>query len=67
MTRDYALVMLLKLGDLIRRDIDRITGWPAEEVDLVLKRCMRNGEVVGYKGAGQMRYRAAGRPAGVAP
>lgn len=45
MTRNYALLKLLALGPLSRREIEEITGWPKRNVFYVLKYLVQEGKI----------------------
>jgi hypothetical protein len=45
MTRTYALLMLLDLGPLSRKEIRDITGWPESRLKHILSGCSANGTI----------------------
>ena len=45
MTRTYALLKLLDLGPLNRKEIRDITGWPEKDLKHVIKGCAMNDTI----------------------
>lgn len=56
MTRTYALLKLLELGPLSRKDIRAITGWPEDKLKFVLAGATNNGKVKNVEGIWHRRY-----------
>lgn len=56
MTRTYALLRLLELGPLERRQIREITGWAEDKLKFVLHGQSQVGKVVNVDGKWYRRY-----------
>ena len=56
MTRTYALLKLLELGPLTRKEIREITGWPEDRLKFVLHGQNNNGKVENHEGIWYRRY-----------
>lgn len=56
MTRTYALLRLLELGPLTRKEIRDITGWPEERLKFVLHGQKNVGKVENHEGIWFRRY-----------
>lgn len=56
MTRTYALLRLLELGPLERKEIRNITGWPEEKLKFVLHGQRNTGRVQLHEGKWHRRY-----------
>ena len=56
MTRTYALLKLLELGPLNRKDIREITGWPESKLKFVLAGATNTGKVENHEGLWFRRY-----------
>ena len=56
MTRTYALLRLLELGPLDRKEIRQITGWPEERLKFVLHGQSNVGKVQLHEGKWHRRY-----------
>ena len=57
MTRTYALLKLLELGPLDRKQIREITGWPEEKLRYVLHVQSNVGKVENREGIWFRRYK----------
>lgn len=49
MTRTYALLKLLELGPLTRKEIREITGWPENKVQGLISYLSNMGRIVFFK------------------
>lgn len=56
MTRTYALLRLLELGPLTRKEIREITGWPEEKLRCVLLGQYNNGRIESHEKKWHRRY-----------
>lgn len=56
MTRTYALLKLLELGPLTRKELREITGWPEERLKFVLHGQSKVGRVESCDGKWYRRY-----------
>lgn len=56
MTRSYALMRLLELGPLTRKEIRDITGWPEEKLKRVINGLERQKKVRNVDGIWHRRY-----------
>ncbi len=56
MTRTYALLRLLELGPLTRKEIREITGWPEAKLRFVLHGQKNVGKVKNHEGLWYRRY-----------
>jgi hypothetical protein len=56
MTRTYALLRLLELGPLTRKEIREITGWPEQKLRFVLHGQSNVGKVQNHEGIWYRRY-----------
>lgn len=57
MTRTYALLRLLELGPLDRKEFREITGWPEQKLKYVLHGASNNGTVQSHEGKWHRRYK----------
>lgn len=57
MTRTYALLRLLELGPLTRKEIREITGWPEAKLRFVLHGQTNVGKVENHEGIWFRRYK----------
>lgn len=57
MTRTYALLRLLELGPLERKEIRQITGWPEQKLKYVLQGQFNSGNVERKDGKWHRRYK----------
>lgn len=56
MTRTYALLRLLELGPLDRKQIREITGWTEDKLKFVLHGQSQVGKVINIDGKWHRRY-----------
>ena len=56
MTRTYALLRLLELGPLTRKEIREITGWAEKKLKFVLHGQCNTGKVELFEGKWHRRY-----------
>lgn len=57
MTRTYALLRLLELGPLDRKEIREITGWPEDKLKYVLHGQYNVGNIQKHEGKWHRRYK----------
>ena len=56
MTRTYALLKLLELGPLSRKDIREITGWAEKKLKFVIAGAANKGTIMSLDGIWYRRY-----------
>ena len=57
MTRTQALLKLLELGPLPRKEIREITGWPEQRLKFVIAGAANNRTIASIKGIWYRRYK----------
>lgn len=56
MTRTYALLKLLELGPLNRKEIREITGWPETKLKFVIAGAANKGTITSVNGIWYRQY-----------